>query len=142
MKAVLYEAFCEPPKLVTVPDPVPERHGVVLKVEATGVCRSDWHGWVGHDGDIELPHVPGHELAGTVAEVGRDVTRWKIGDRVTVPFVGGCGTCPECHAGHQQVCENQFQPGFPGMLRAPTGWSPSWPMTSTPNLPGMVLPAL
>jgi alcohol dehydrogenase len=112
MKAVLYEAFCEPPKLVTVPDPVPERHGVVLKVEATGVCRSDWHGWVGHDGDIELPHVPGHELAGIVAEVGKDVTRWKVGDRVTVPFVGGCGTCPECHAGHQQVCENQFQPGF------------------------------
>ena len=112
MKAVLYEAFCEPPKLVTVPDPVPERHGVVLKVEATGVCRSDWHGWVGHDGDIELPHVPGHELAGTVAEIGSGVTRWKVGDRVTVPFVGGCGTCPECHAGHQQVCENQFQPGF------------------------------
>ncbi|UUX49362.1 zinc-dependent alcohol dehydrogenase family protein [Nisaea acidiphila] len=112
MKAVLYEAFCEPPKLVTVPDPVPEHHGVVLKVEATGVCRSDWHGWVGHDGDIELPHVPGHELAGVVAEVGKDVTRWKVGDRVTVPFVGGCGTCPECHAGHQQVCANQFQPGF------------------------------
>jgi len=112
MKAVLYEAFSEPPKLVTVPDPVPEAHGVVLKVEATGVCRSDWHGWVGHDPDIELPHVPGHELAGIVAEVGKDVTRWKAGDRVTVPFVGGCGACPECHAGHQQVCENQFQPGF------------------------------
>ncbi|MCR9114579.1 MAG: zinc-dependent alcohol dehydrogenase family protein [Rhodobacteraceae bacterium] len=112
MKAVLYEAFGTAPKLVTLPDPTHEPHGVVLRVGATGLCRSDWHGWVGHDPDITLPHVPGHELAGTVEAVGRDVTRWRVGDRVTVPFVGGCGACPECHAGHQQVCHNQFQPGF------------------------------
>lgn len=112
MKAVVYEAFSAPPRLTTVPDPTPEPHGVVVRVMATGVCRSDWHGWVGHDGDIELPHVPGHELAGIVAAVGRDVRRWRIGDRVTVPFVGGCGACPQCHAGHQQVCDHQFQPGF------------------------------
>lgn len=112
MKAVLYETFAQAPKLATVPDPAPEAHGVVLKVEATGVCRSDWHGWMGHDPDITLPHVPGHELAGTVLATGKDVRRWKEGDRVTVPFVGGCGACPECHAGHQQVCEHQFQPGF------------------------------
>ena len=112
MKAVLYEAFAETPKLTTVPDPTPEPHGVVIKVEATGICRSDWHGWMGHDPDITLPHVPGHELAGFVAAAGRDVTRWKVGDRVTVPFVCGCGTCPECHAGDQQVCRHQTQPGF------------------------------
>jgi alcohol dehydrogenase len=112
MKAVMFEAFNERPKLVSLPDPSPEPHGVVLKVEATGVCRSDWHGWVGHDPDIALPHVPGHELAGVVVAVGRDVTKWKIGARVTVPFVGGCGACPECRAGHQQVCHHQFQPGF------------------------------
>ena len=112
MKAVLFEAFNQRPKLVQLPDPTPEPHGVVVKVEATGVCRSDWHGWVGHDGDITLPHVPGHELAGVVVAVGKDVTRWASGDRVTVPFVGGCGACPECHAGHQQVCHHQFQPGF------------------------------
>ena len=112
MKAVVYEAFSAPPRLTTLPDPTPAPHGVVLKVMATGVCRSDWHGWVGHDPDIELPHVPGHELAGIVEAVGKDVTRWRIGDRVTVPFVGGCGACPQCHAGHQQVCDHQFQPGF------------------------------
>jgi alcohol dehydrogenase len=112
MKAILYEAFCEPPKLVNLSDPSPKPHGVVIRVMATGVCRSDWHGWVGHDADIVLPHVPGHELAGIVEAVGNEVTRWKPGDRVTVPFVGGCGSCPECHAGHQQVCDNQFQPGF------------------------------
>lgn len=112
MKAVLFEAFNQRPKLVNLPDPTPEPHGVVLKVEATGVCRSDWHGWVGHDADIVLPHVPGHELAGVIVATGKDVTKWKEGDRVTVPFVGGCGSCPECHAGHQQVCHHQFQPGF------------------------------
>ncbi len=112
MKAVLFESFAQAPQIVTLPDPTPTTHGVVIKVQATGVCRSDWHGWMGHDPDIRLPHVPGHELAGTVEAIGRDVQRWKVGDRVTVPFVGGCGTCPECHAGHQQVCHNQFQPGF------------------------------
>jgi alcohol dehydrogenase len=112
MKAVMYTAFNERPHLVDLPDPSPVAHGVVIKVEATGVCRSDWHGWVGHDPDITLPHVPGHELAGIVVAVGKDVTKWQGGERVTVPFVGGCGACPECHAGHQQVCHNQFQPGF------------------------------
>lgn len=112
MKAVLFEKFQEAPKVVTVDDPTPEVHGVVIKVEATGVCRSDWHGWMGHDTDIDLPHIPGHELAGIVESVGKDVNNWKAGDRVTVPFVGGCGSCPECRAGHQQVCHNQFQPGF------------------------------
>ena len=112
MRAVMFDAFNERPKLVSLPDPSPEPDGVVVKVEATGVCRSDWHGWVGHDPDIELPHVPGHELAGVIEVVGREVTGWKTGDRVTVPFVGGCGSCPECHAGHQQVCHHQSQPGF------------------------------
>ncbi|SNT26624.1 zinc-dependent alcohol dehydrogenase family protein [Tropicimonas sediminicola] len=112
MKAVLFEKFQEAPKLVTVQDPRPEDHGVVLKVMATGVCRSDWHGWMGHDSDIELPHVPGHELAGVIEAVGKDVSQWKVGDKVTVPFICGCGSCPECHAGHQQVCLHQEQPGF------------------------------
>ena len=112
MKAIVYESFGTAPKLQTVSDPTPAPHGVVIQVMATGVCRSDWHGWMGHDPDIVLPHVPGHELAGIVAAVGSDVKRWKIGDRVTVPFVAGCGHCPECHSGNQQVCESQFQPGF------------------------------
>tara|TARA_R110000737_G_C14590737_1_gene487470 strand:+ start:93 stop:1133 length:1041 start_codon:yes stop_codon:yes gene_type:complete len=112
MKAVLFEKFQQAPKLVSVQDPTPEPHGVVIRVEATGVCRSDWHGWMGHDSDIDLPHVPGHELAGVIEAVGASVANWKIGDRVTVPFISGCGSCSECHAGHQQVCHNQQQPGF------------------------------
>ncbi|MGM8063244.1 zinc-dependent alcohol dehydrogenase family protein [Vogesella indigofera] len=112
MKAVVYESFAAPPQLTTVPDPTPESGGVVIKVMATGVCRSDWHGWVGHDPDIRLPHVPGHEFSGVVEAVGKQVTKWRVGDRVTVPFVAGCGHCPECHSGNHQVCDHQFQPGF------------------------------
>jgi alcohol dehydrogenase len=112
MKAVLYESFAKPPKVVSVPDPRPGRDGVVIRLCASGVCRSDWHGWMGHDADIVLPHVPGHELAGTIEEVGENVTRWHPGDRVTVPFVAGCGACEECASGNQQVCRSQFQPGF------------------------------
>ena len=112
MKAVVFEQFSAPPSIQQVPDPTPAPHGVVVKVMANGVCRSDWHGWMGHDPDIRLPHVPGHELSGVVEAVGKDVTKWRVGDRVTVPFVGGCGTCSECHAGHHQVCDHQFQPGF------------------------------
>ncbi len=112
MKGIIFESFKAMPKLMNLPDPTPEPHGVVIKVMATGVCRSDWHGWMGHDTDIVLPHVPGHELAGTIAAIGKDVIRWKVGDRVTVPFVAGCGHCPQCYSGNQQVCEHQMQPGF------------------------------
>ena len=112
MKAVLYSAFNKVPEIEQVSDPVPVNDGVVVKVMASGVCRSDWHGWQGYDPDIELPHVPGHELAGVIETVGEGVTKWKAGDRVTVPFVGGCGACPQCDSGNQQVCDHQFQPGF------------------------------
>jgi D-arabinose 1-dehydrogenase-like Zn-dependent alcohol dehydrogenase len=112
MKAVYYEAFGQPPVIADVKDPAPSAEGAVIKVEATGLCRSDWHGWMGHDPDIKLPHVPGHELAGTIVATGRNVKGWRQGERVTVPFVGGCGTCAECASGNHQVCERQFQPGF------------------------------
>ena len=112
MKAIVYEQFQGTPSVQTVADPSPQNHGVVVKVEATGLCRSDWHGWMGHDSDIELPHVPGHELAGVIEAIGRDVKNFKVGERVTIPFVAGCGTCPECSSGNHQVCDNQRQPGF------------------------------
>lgn len=112
MRAIYYEQYQQLPTVRNVPDPDPTPHGVVIKVEATGLCRSDWHGWMGHDADIVLPHVPGHEFAGTVTAVGKQVMRWRMGDRVTVPFVCGCGHCSECSSGNHQVCENQFQPGF------------------------------
>jgi D-arabinose 1-dehydrogenase-like Zn-dependent alcohol dehydrogenase len=113
VRAVVYDAFGEAPKVETVADPAPAAHGAVIRVEATGLCRSDWHGWMGHDPDIRrFPHVPGHELAGVVEAVGAEVTRWAPGDRVTVPFVCACGTCAQCVAGDHQICDRQTQPGF------------------------------
>ena len=112
MRAAIYDAFGSPLAIRELPDPAPDADGVVIRVKANGICRSDWHAWMGHDPDVKLPHVPGHELAGVVEAVGRDVRRWRRGDRVTVPFVGGCGHCPQCASGNQQVCDHQFQPGF------------------------------
>ena len=114
MRAVVYDEFGGPAAVRDVPEPTPGVRGAVIRVQATGLCRSDWHGWAGHDPDIVLPHVPGHEFAGMVAGVGAAVTRWRPGDRVTVPFVCACGTCEQCVAGDHQVCDRQFQPGFSG----------------------------
>lgn len=112
MKAAVYNDFRQPLTIQNVADPTSSPTGVVLNVKACGICRSDWHGWMGNDHDIKLPHVPGHELSGVVAEVGADVRSWKVGDRVTLPFVCGCGTCEQCLSGNEQVCDRQFQPGF------------------------------
>ena len=112
MKAVIYRKFRERPQIEHVDDPIPREGAVVIKVMASGICLSDWHGWQGTDPDIALPHVPGHELAGVVSAVGKGVTKWRVGDRVTVPFVCGCGRCPQCDSGNHQVCDFQFQPGF------------------------------
>lgn len=112
MRAVVLDAARATPELRHVPRPTPPPRGVVVRVEATGLCRSDWHAWAGHDDDIVFPHVPGHELAGVVTQVGPDVARWTVGDRVTVPFVCGCGTCAWCRGGDAQVCPDQQQPGF------------------------------
>ena len=112
MRAILYDAFGATPRLVDVPAPEPSAAGVVVRVETTGLCRSDLFGWQGKDKDIVLPHVPGHELVGTIARIGPEVKHFAIGQRVTVPFVCACGHCPECERGQGQVCRNQTQPGF------------------------------
>jgi alcohol dehydrogenase len=112
MKAAVYEQFQKPLSIQNVPAPKPTKNGVVIKVEACGICRSDWHGWMGNDADINLPHVPGHELSGVIEEIGSDVKNWKKSDRITLPFVCGCGVCPQCASGNHQICDFQFQPGF------------------------------
>jgi alcohol dehydrogenase len=112
VRALVVDRFGDVPSVRDVPAPTCPAHGVVVRVEATGLCRSDWHALAGHDEDVVLPHVPGHEFAGVVAEVGIGVAGWSVGDRVTAPFVNACGTCPECLAGDHQVCARQTQPGF------------------------------
>ncbi|MCJ7467240.1 MAG: zinc-dependent alcohol dehydrogenase family protein [Maribacter sp.] len=112
MRALVFESFQGSLRVQNVQDPTPKDHGVVVKVSATGLCRSDWHGYMGHDPDIVLPHVPGHELAGTIVALGKNVQNFKVGDRITVPFVCACGRCSQCSSGNHQVCDHQSQPGF------------------------------
>ena len=114
MRGAIYRAFGEVPGLETLPDPECPPDGAVLEVRANGVCRSDWHAWMGHDPMITLPHVPGHELAGVIVELGEGVRNWHVGERVTAPFCCACGRCRECLSGHQNICDNDYQPGFSG----------------------------
>jgi alcohol dehydrogenase len=113
VRAVVYSGYGVLPELAQVADPSCAADGVVIAVGASGVCRSDWHAWKGHD-PVDLPHIGGHELAGVIAQAGPQVTRWRAGDRVTVPFACGCGQCEYCLAGEAQVCPRQTQPGFTG----------------------------
>lgn len=112
MRAVVVETFGQIPTVSDVEDPVPDRRGIVLEVKANGVCRSDWHAWMGHDATVTLPHVPGHEMAGEVVALGSEVRALRVGDRVTVPFACGCGECRYCRAGQLHICDHDFQPGF------------------------------
>ncbi len=116
MRAAVMEGVREPLVVREVPDPEVAPHGAVIRVEANGICRSDWHGLVG-DWDwvglrFEFPHVLGHEFCGVVEEVGSEVRGFKQGDRVIVPFSQGEGTCEQCRQGFQNVCEHAFAPGF------------------------------
>lgn len=112
MRAMVYDRFGGPVEVRDLPDPIAPPGGAVIRVGASGLCRSDWHAWAGHDDTVHLPHVPGHEFAGTIASLGDGVTGWRVGDRVTAPFVNGCGVCRWCLAGQSQVCPDQTQPGF------------------------------
>lgn len=113
MRALQFDHFAGPLTVREVLEPVPGDGEAVVAVEATGLCRSDWHAWMGHDDDVrQFPHTPGHEFAGTVRSVGAGVSREWVGRRVTAPFVFACGQCQTCRAGDGQVCPHQQQPGF------------------------------
>ncbi|MCY0895046.1 MAG: zinc-dependent alcohol dehydrogenase family protein [Alicyclobacillaceae bacterium] len=116
MKAAVLEKFKEPLVVRNVPDPTPESTGAIVRVQASGICRSDWHAWVG-DWDwlgtsVPLPHVLGHEFSGVIEQVGSDIRKLRTGDRVIVPFSQGDGTCQECRSGHSNICSNALMPGF------------------------------
>lgn len=130
MRAAVMEGVREPLVVRELPDPECAAHGAVIRVEANGVCRSDWHGWVGDWSwiglEFEFPHVLGHEFCGVVEEVGPEVKRFKAGDRVIVPFSQGEGSCEMCLTGHSNVCEDGFSPGF-------SYWGGFGRLTATPH---------
>ncbi|NDV52360.1 MULTISPECIES: zinc-binding dehydrogenase [unclassified Salipiger] len=113
--------------------------GVVLKVLACGVCRSDWHGWSGEHPRVKPGQIQGHEYCGEVVEAGPG-SQWQVGDKLVAPFILACGTCPQCREGQQHTCFDQRLPGFiePGafaeyvavprdfnLARLPKGMSPT-----------------
>jgi alcohol dehydrogenase len=114
MKAAIFETYRGPLTVRSVPDPACPPDGVILRIEACGVCRSDHHGWSGADPDVSLPHVPGHEFAGIVVEAGPACRRFRTGDRVTAPFILACGDCADCRSGEPTVCDHQYVVGFSG----------------------------
>ncbi|MFJ2618623.1 zinc-dependent alcohol dehydrogenase family protein [Glutamicibacter sp. NPDC087344] len=111
MKALVLTGFQEKLEVLDMPDPtLKSQRDVIVRVEANGICRSDWHLWMG-DWDwiglkLELPHIMGHEFAGVVEAVGSEVSRYRVGDRVLVPHAHGDGTCEYCLNGQQNVCEH------------------------------------
>lgn len=113
MKAAVLEAYREPLVVREVPDPEPGPDGALVRVEANGICRSDWHGWAGDwPGLFTLPHVLGHEMCGVVEAVGPEVRNVTPGMRVIVPFSSGDGTCPWCRSGMAHLCDEPITVGF------------------------------
>jgi D-arabinose 1-dehydrogenase-like Zn-dependent alcohol dehydrogenase len=115
MRAAVMEGIRKPLVVRDLPDPSPAPNGAVVRVEANGICRTDWHLWTGDWSwfgiQLPMPHVLGHEFCGVVEAVGCDVTRVKPGDRVLVPFSQGEGTCEWCRDGHHNICDTLLTPG-------------------------------
>lgn len=111
MRAAVVREFNQDLSIETVDDPVCPENGVVLKVDACGVCRSDYHGWVGGHPKVHSGSIMGHEYCGTVVEAGGRA-KYKVGDQLIAPFILGCGTCAHCQTGTSNACESAIVPGF------------------------------
>ncbi len=113
MRAIVLEKPGEPLRLKEVPIPSPGPGQVLLKVAACGICRTDLHILDGELPNPKLPLIPGHEIVGRVVELGAGVTRYRIGDRVGVPWLGYTdGTCRYCRSGKENLCENARFTGY------------------------------
>jgi len=113
MRALLLEETGKPMVVKEVSDPALTPDGVIIKVMANGICRSDWHIWAGDANVVkEFPHVLGHEFTGIVEEAGNHVRKFKKGDKVIVPVAQSDNTCPHCLGGHQNLCDNRVIPGI------------------------------
>jgi D-arabinose 1-dehydrogenase-like Zn-dependent alcohol dehydrogenase len=117
MKAMVMEAVGKPMVVKNDwPEPQCPADGAIVRVEASGICRSDWHlwqgdwGWVGFK--VRLPTILGHEFAGVIEEVGKEVKTVKKGMRVVVPLAQSCGVCAHCRTGHSNLCMGAGMTGY------------------------------
>ncbi|MCH8465911.1 MAG: zinc-dependent alcohol dehydrogenase family protein [Roseinatronobacter sp.] len=139
MRAAVIREYRKDLSIETVADPACPEDGVVLRTLACGICRSDWHGWVGEHPRVKPGQIPGHEYCGEVVEAGAR-SGWAVGDKVIAPFILACGSCPSCRSGASNTCPDQRLPGFiePGafaeyvavphahnLARLPDGMSPT-----------------
>lgn len=93
--------------------PEPDNNQVLIKVEACGVCRTDLHIVDGELESPKLPLIPGHEIVGRIEKAGPKATRFKVGTRVGVPWLGWtCGSCTYCKKGLENLCENARFTGY------------------------------
>lgn len=111
MRAAVVREFSKDLSIETVDDPICPDTGVVLEVAACGVCRSDFHGWVGDHPKVVNGSILGHEYCGTVVAAGKQA-KHKLGDRLIAPFILGCGDCPACQTGASNTCTHAIVPGF------------------------------
>ncbi|MEM7488201.1 MAG: alcohol dehydrogenase catalytic domain-containing protein [Pseudomonadota bacterium] len=111
MRAAVLREYNAPLSIEDVPEPDTPPDGVVLRVIACGVCRSDWHGWVGEHPRVKPGQIGGHEYCGEVVSAGPDAVH-RAGDRLVAPFILSCGTCPQCRSGASNTCLDQRLPGF------------------------------
>lgn len=113
MRAIVLERPGEALRLKVLPVPQAGAGSVLIAVEACGVCRTDLHLVDGELPDPVLPMVPGHEIVGRVAALGRDVEGFRIGQRVGVPWLGWtCGECRYCRGGRENLCDNARFTGY------------------------------
>ncbi|SMY07642.1 Alcohol dehydrogenase [Flavimaricola marinus] len=111
MRTAVLREFRADLSIEQMPEPACPDDGVVLKVLACGVCRSDWHGWVGEHPRIKPGQIGGHEYCGEVVAAGPRAT-YSVGDRLIAPFILACGSCPACQSGNGNTCPDQRLPGF------------------------------
>jgi D-arabinose 1-dehydrogenase-like Zn-dependent alcohol dehydrogenase len=111
MRAAILAEYQTPLSLETRPDPDCPADGVVLKVLACGVCRSDWHGWMGEHPRVRPGAIGGHEFCGEVVAAGPHA-QYRPGDVLVAPFLLGCGTCHDCRSGAVHTCADMIYPGI------------------------------
>lgn len=115
MRAMVLEKVGEPLVLKDVPCPSPGPSEVLIKISACGVCRTDLHIVDGELAHPKLPLILGHQVVGVIAKLGTQVTKHQLGDRVGVPWLGGCcDVCEFCTSRRENLCDNAI---FTGYLR-------------------------